>query len=73
MLLDERSPACYINDAKGTSMEANVAFVQADAATAFGLGGAPWHTFMTVSALRDIAEGEELLVTNIYIYTYYFC
>ncbi len=54
-------------------MEANVAFVQADAATAFGLGGAPWHTFMTVSALRDIAEGEELLVTNIYIYTYYFC
>ena len=65
MLLDDKSPACYINDAKGTGKEPNVEFVQGDASQSFGPGGAPWHTFMTVSALRDITAGEELLVTNI--------
>ncbi len=62
MLLDDKSPACYINDAKGTGKEANVEFVQADASTSFGPGGAPWYTFMRVAALRDIATEEELLV-----------
>jgi hypothetical protein len=70
MLLDDKSPACYINDAKGTGKEANVEFQQADASTNFGPGEAPWYTFMNVAALRDITAGEELLVTsNIYIYS----
>jgi hypothetical protein len=64
MLLDERSPACYINDAMGTGKNANVEFVQTDATVPFGKVGAPWHTFMRVSALRDIAAGDELLVQH---------
>jgi hypothetical protein len=62
ILLDAQSPACYINDAKDTGKEPNVEFQQANPGDKLGTKEKPWHSLVTVAALRDIEEGEELLV-----------
>ena len=75
ILLDKQSPACYINDAKDTGKEANVEFQQASSTDQLGTRDKPWHTLVTVAALRDIAAGEELLVlpkSHLVLYCYFF-
>jgi len=64
LCLDKQSPVAYINDIRGSMVDANIAIEQREDLSRLGQTQ-PWHTLFVVRALRDILAGEELVVRTI--------